>query len=71
MKSVLRSYVDEKYKVLLKTMRTETITKVSKEVNEKLQVPGLIGDNQVYPTLSNYLLMNNTETKNALMISRT
>lgn len=51
----LRKMIDEKHKSLLKVMRTEMSQKIDEEVRFYMQVPGLIGKNQPYSTLSNFL----------------
>ena len=55
LRAELRNYIDEKYKTMIKAMRNESDIKVKNEVRERLQVPGLIGENSQFSTLANFL----------------
>ena len=52
-------------------IRTEMRNKVAEEVKERLQVPGLIGNNCQYSTLSNYLLTHGGKIEMEVMQVKT
>lgn len=52
----LRGFIMDKNRELLKKVQAEVETKVLIEVRERMQVPGLIGENCPYSTLANFLL---------------
>ena len=51
----LRKYVDDKHKVVLRVLRQETTEKIQNEIQDRLQVPGLVGDNCPFSTIANFL----------------
>ena len=62
MKLDLRRYVDEKQKVVLRVLRQETEDKILYEMKERLQVPGLVGNNCPYSTIGNFLMQFHHKT---------
>ena len=50
-----RNYIDDKNKMLLKSLRIEMENRVSNEVREKLKVPGIVGDDAPFTTLATFL----------------
>lgn len=56
MKLDLRRYVDDKQKVVLRVLRQETEDKILNEMKERLQVPGIVGNNCPYSTIGNFLM---------------
>ena len=52
----MKAHVEEVKKRLITLVRRETDEKVVMEIRERLQVPGLVGDNQPHSTLSSFLL---------------
>ena len=52
-------------------IRNEMKEKIIDEVKERLQVPGLIGDNCPYSTLSNYLNTNGSKIDMEMMLIKT
>lgn len=41
----VRGYIDDKNKVLLKALRSEMEARIVSEIRDRLQIPGIIGDN--------------------------
>lgn len=75
----VRKAMEEKHKSVLKVMRSEMAKNIDEEVRNRLQVPGLIGNNQPYSTLSNFLMtfynqadedLRDHKTKLAAILSR-
>ena len=67
----MRGFVEDKHKLMLKAVRNEMETKVLIEVREQLQVPGLIGDNSPFSTLSNFLLTSHAKSEAEISSQRT
>lgn len=62
----MRAFVDDKYKVILRVMRSESDTKISETVKQALLVPGLIGDNCPYSTLAHFLRAFSNKTEDSI-----
>ena len=52
----MKTHVEDVKRRLTALMRRETDDKVKEEIRERLQVPGLVGDNQPHSTLSSFLV---------------
>ena len=52
----MKTHVEDVKRRLTHLMRKETDEKVMTEIKERLQVPGLVGDNQPFSTLSSFLV---------------
>ena len=52
----MRGLISDKQKEILKIVRAEMETKILCEVRDRLQVPGLVGENCLYSTLQSFLI---------------
>ena len=52
----MRGLIADRQKEMLRTVRAETETKIVCEVRDRLQVPGLVGENCLYSTLPSFLM---------------
>ena len=71
LRTEMRNLVDSRQQDVLRMIRTEMRNKVAEEVKERLQVPGLIGNNCQYSTLSNYLLTHGGKIEMEVMQVKT
>ena len=67
----MRGFVEDKHKSLLKVMRGEMDHKVAVEVRDRLQVPGLIGENSPFSTFANFILSFYAKAESETTMQRT
>lgn len=61
MKSELLKYNDDRNKAMLRMLRSEMKERIVEVINDRMVVPGLVGDKCPYPNLSNYLMKNHNK----------